>query len=473
MIYRPAARRLTPGNAVAVGLVVVLCGLALLVLSARLGLILALLASLMAPVLAGALILALTVRRPVATAAAFVGLVPVNRFLIMLVYHFSHSTSLTKGVELWKDALLIALVIKVVLDLLFKPNHNRRLRAMDLLVLLFLGVSLIYIFYGGPLHLDPFTRLQGFRADSEFMLAYWVGRGLHLNRRQLRLILLAIVPGCVPSAAVAVMQFIAPGPLNAFFSGLGYYQFVAFSGNTGDPVAVRFRDIPGAETLPRASSLQLGDLALAFFQLLTVSLAAALFSLSRRARERIAWGLFLAIMIATLVLTLTRSAIAGGLVSVVAIVVAARSFFPNGVLALIMGGAAAALIIAGLIKLSTLGPLTSFSDASSIGHSLAFTSSVQLLQQAPLGRGLGTGGSVGQTLVRSAAITNESWYLQIGTEMGVIGMASYALLVVAATAAGFRQFFRVQDPWLRVLCLTVGATGLAFLIVGNFLHAWE
>src|ERR1700686_3943916 len=60
------------------------------------------------------LLVVLGVRWPTATAVTFIAFTPVNRFVIMVVYHYSHSLVLTKGVELWKEAILGAILVRVL-----------------------------------------------------------------------------------------------------------------------------------------------------------------------------------------------------------------------------------------------------------------------------------------------------------------------------------------------------------------------
>lgn len=469
MIFQPARPRWRPGRfEVVFGLWLGLSSAVMIALfAARLGEYVGILAAAVG-------LMAVLVRWPVATAVFMVAFTPVQRFAIMLVYHFSHSILLTKSVQLWKEAILAALVVRVVYDLLFTPGRSHKVRAMDFLVLLFVGVSAAYVIFPGPLDVDLFTRLQGFRLDATFMAAYWAGRGLHIHRRQLRLILMSIVPGSVLVGLVAIWQFVMPGIANQVFDFLGYVDFTQYQGATGDPFAVRARDLPGAAQLPRASSLALSDLALAFHQLVLVAMAAALFSVSRRAAARVAAGAFLALMAGTMVLTLTRSAIASAAGCVLGAAVVSRSLFRHLLLVVLGGAVVAVILVSGYIRLSTVEALVNFQDASSQQHGQQMAKSVEAIKQDPLGRGLGTAGLVGQTQLKSGeSLTNESWYLQLGTEMGLAGTASYVLVVTAITGLTLWSFFRVRDYWLRVLTLTVAGAGASLLIAGNFLHAWE
>ena len=415
----------------------------------------------------------LAVRWPVATACAYLAFTPFNRFGIMLVYHFTGSSTITKLFQGWKEVLLGALLVRIVYDLLYTPERRHRILFMDLLVLTFVLLGTLYMLWPGPLDLDMFTRFEGWRSDIEFMLAFYVGRGLHLNRAKLRWLFMAILPGSVIVGVVALWQFVSPTTANSVFDSLGYSKFVAYQGMLGDNEAVRTRDIPGAETLPRASSLLLSDLALSFFQVFTCSLAAAMFFAARRLRDVVAAGALLALMFVALVVTLSRSSIACGAGALAAAAVYARSMFRVLVLGLVGAAIVALVIVVGFVHLSTVQSMVDFKDPSSIQHAEELRASLVAMQEYPFGRGIGTAGHVGQQQLGNAGITNESWYLQLGTEMGVWTLLLYAVLVAIACVVAAFNYLKVSDYWLRVLCLTVAAAAGAMLVLGNFLHAWE
>ena len=117
--------------------------------------------------------------------------------------------------------------------------------------------------------------------------------------------------------------------------------------------------------------------------------------------------------------------------------------------------------------------MVNFDDESSIQHQEDLKLSLVAIREYPFGRGLGTAGNIGQQQLGGEGLTNESWYLQLGTEMGVWTMVLYFALVAAAGLFAAWQYIKVRDYWLRVLCLTVAATCGGMLVLGNFLHSWE
>jgi hypothetical protein len=206
---------------------------------------------------------------------------------------------------------------------------------------------------------------------------------------------------------------------------------------------------------------------------LTVSLAAAMFYCARRLRSVVLNGLFLGLMFVTLVITLSRSAIASAAGSMVVGAVLARSTLRLAVMGLLAVGVVTGVLVSGYINLTTVKALVNFTDASSLVHENQLTKSIAIITTHPLGQGLATAGNIGQQLGGADAITNESWYLQIGTEMGILAMVVYFGLVALATVLALWQFFKVSDYWLRTLTLTVAMTAGAMLVLGNFLHSWE
>ncbi|HEX2648173.1 MAG TPA: O-antigen ligase family protein [Candidatus Dormibacteraeota bacterium] len=409
-------------------------------------------------------------RWPVWTAVFYAAFMSVDRFVVLLVFHVTGSDLLTKMAQLWKDEVVALLLARVVYQLLF-TKAPRRIQYVDLLVMAFIVLTAVYLVYPGPFNVDPFTRLQGFRTDATFLFAYLIGRGLAIDRRQLRWLTLALIPGSLVGMAVALWQVLAPTSAGHFFDLLGFQQFSGLQG-TLTSEAIRGRGVNGVD-LPRASALQLGDLALAFYQLYLVVIAAALFFEARVRRDQLLSGAFLIAMGGTLILTGSRSAIVAGAVAVTAMAILGRA----PLRLIVVGGAGLACgliaLVASGVDLTLVPRLLTLSDPSSVAHASAAVRSLDLIQSQPFGGGLGTAGTIGQRYLGDLSITNENWFLQIGSEMGVIGAVLFAAICVAVTALATHRYLGVKDYWLRVLTLSTVGAGLGFLVLGNFLHAWE
>ena len=398
-------------------------------------------------------------RWPTGTAIFFAVFTPLNRFVLAALHVFIHSGAIDRYALLWKDALVAILVTRVLYDALFSRTAKKVI-FLDFFVLAFILLAAIYIIYPGPERTDLFTRLQGFRTDASFLFAYFIGRAIHLERRHVRWMMLGLVPGSLVITGVAIFEFLAPSTAAHLISTYGLDTLET----------VRSRSISGVD-LPRASAL-MGDLALSFYQMVLIALAAALYFQSS-GRRRVLFGLFLVAMVATLVATLTRSAIVTGGVVIILTGVITRRFgqlIATTVAAAVIGGIA--FIVAGA-RFDVVQRLATLGDASTLGHERALQRSLEIIQASPFGLGLGTAGTISQRQLGNLAITNENWYLQIGTEMGVLAAVLFLVIVAVVAWHSFAAYFRVHDVWLRALALGVGTGAIGFLILGNLLHAWE
>lgn len=419
-------------------------------------------------------------RYPQLAAAFLVAFAPVNRFVIFVGFRFASSPTLLHGEQLWKDAIVGVLLVRVIHETLIRKKAPR-LYLLDLLIFMFVTYHLIYLFYPGTVADNSLLgRMLGFRLDAYFLFAYFVGRGLTLKRKHVRWIVLGIIPGSIIVALVAAWQWVFPGWANNLWNTLGYQAFVDATNGSSD-IAVRTRDLAGI-SIPRASSLLMSDLALAFYQLLLIPIAAAMFLVHRKSSNLLQsaflqWGTiaFLLLMLATLAFSGTRSAMLAVPISLVVLLLITRSFgktFAIGV-ALLPLVAAAVLVLGSTSAGDWFQSLFSSTEGSSVAHTDALQRAVNVIQDEPLGRGLGTSHTVGfQTGVRSSFAT-ESWYLQLGTETGIPGLFLYSLAILGAVVTPLLAYPKVRDPWLRTLTLGTGGAAIGFLLVGLVLHVWE
>jgi hypothetical protein len=410
-------------------------------------------------------------RFPAWAAVALIALVPVNRFLILLVFHAGHSRSITTLTQLWKDLLIAVLFLRGLDEIIMR--RRVKLHYVDWMVIAFLVISVAYLFYPGNTGRVGMTdRLLGFRADSYFMLAYLCGRFIVFERRHVKWLLYSLLPGTFLVAIVAAGQFAFTGWFNRLFEKLSFSAFINGQGGFGEVEAIRDRGIDGL-SLPRASSLLLGDLALAFYSVFALGVAAAIFLTARTTRERWISGAASVAAIASIGFSVTRSAALAAGVAFVIMGIIARKPGRLGVVALVLVIGVLAALVSGFVPLKAIDALTNPHEASVQAHQGAIGNGFDHLSEDPVGRGLGTVGTIGQRVFREGAITTENWYLQIALEMGIVqGLLFLALSVVVAVEA-FVSYLRVRDLSLARVCLAVVGGSIGFLIVGNMLHAWE
>jgi len=412
-------------------------------------------------------------RYPLAGMLALVVLGTAHELLMLLLYHFTGSGLVVKLAQIWKEAIVAVLLLRVV-ELAFRRRAAPRLHLLDLLIVLFLAYATLYVAYPSSVEDSSlFSKVMGLRADTAFLLAYFVGRGVTVRVRDVRALLLAFYAAAAVTSVAAAAQFVAPDAANALFNAVGFQEYLTFQrGDFSVVNAVRSNEIAGT-VIPRASSLFLSDLGLAFYCMLAVPLSAALFFTARGVKARLVGdGLTLA-MVATTALTVTRSAMLalGPLLALVTIRAVAPVPAALLLLQLALGAALVGLRV-GLTP-SLLQSMFSLDEGSAQGHLAALDESVRLLREQPLGRGLGTAGQIAQRLISSGGVTNESWYLQIATEMGIAAALLFLAITTLLVVVSLVQFGRVRDRWLRSLCLGMAGAAVGYGLVSATLHAWE
>ena len=107
-------------------------------------------------------------------------------------------------------------------------------------------------------------------------------------------------------------------------------------------------------------------------------------------------------------------------------------------------------------------------EESATDHWEALNNGIRGIAEHPLGLGLGTSAGVGQRFSDSGAFITENYYLQMGIEIGLLGMIVFILLTVTVIRYLNRAAKRVPDVPLGAMRLAM--IGIA---VGAFLlHAW-
>lgn len=411
---------------------------------------------------------------PMSALLALVIIGSAHQFLMLLIFHFTGSGLAVRAAQLWKEIVISVLLIKVV-SLAFQRGRAPKIYLLDLAIFLFLAYGAFYLVYPSSVEDSSLLSLIfGLRADAFFFLAYFIGRGIPLSVRQLRSILVWFFVLLVIIGLIAGVQFAFPGATNAFFDGLDYQTYMTMQGADGSAsFAIRQNQLLGGLLLPRASSLLLSDLGLAFYGLLAGPLAAAALFSFPGTRQRVFLSLMLLLSLASTVLTVTRSAIIA-LVPVLGAMILRSGAIMWGVLIAIECGVG---LLTGLrvvnINLAQLQFLFSLDESSAVGHLNALDLSLAVLREQPFGRGLGTAGQIAQRFTPTGGITNESWYLQVATEMGIPAAILFACILVGFGIVAARNYGRVSNPWLKMLCLGMLGSTLGYAIVSATLHAWE
>lgn len=214
------------------------------------------------------------------------------------------------------------------------------------------------------------------------------------------------------------------------------------------------------------------------YLIIIMALIATKFNKKKIKKVSVGWLLFTAASFVCLLLTFSRSALIGLVVA--ALVYGGLQFKdklnPAQLKRLIIAtGAALVIIIAGFVAARNtyfVKNAVFHADQSTVQKDpnqlrVQFTKdSINRIIHHPIGNGPGTAGLASiKNKIQGTELT-EDYYLQIGSEVGVVGLA---LFVAIIAAVAFRLYFVSQDKYAAALL-----AALAGLVVTNLLvHIWS
>ena len=417
----------------------------------------------------------MTERLPRYALYAFVVGLPLHNLVMAELWELGVRGVALDVVSAWKEALL-ALALGVVVwrhrGLPFKATLT------DALALAYAAIVVLYAlipqdWLGG----EASTRgvLFGARHDLLPVAAFFLGRGLHFDRTELRRIALLIV---ATAAAVAAWGLIDIYALSLQFwrdSGVpGWFDKqlgLDYRGLSGLPENFVYN--PGDERpLRRLVSTFLSPLATAYLLLVAI-LAATPWRGSR-------WLSALSgLLLVGLLFTYSRTALAALALALLVLAYALRTWWPV---------AAAAVVLATsfffIRAYPDIGPVTSFTpselevqraggreeetskdpfspdEASFDSHLDSLRAGIETVVEHPQGYGLG---NAGVTAKRTDAPikAGESTYTELGVELGLLGM-----LVFIAWQLSLLQRILRRAPWLGASLAAVLALGIQTDVIG-------
>lgn len=393
-------------------------------------------------------------------AIIIIALVPFHAFLtVSLSDFFGHYTQL----RLWKEALLVIMGIAVVYLLLtdHKIRTHTLTRRLVWLVVAYAGLHLLTGFLA--LRSDEVTlkaTLYGILVNLRFLAFFFLvwAVALRTNRLQAHWQKLLIWP------AVAVVLFgllqVSVLPTN-FLSNFGY------SVTTIEP----FETVNSNDDYVRISSTLRGPNPLGAYLIIP---CVALLVLLLQAKKKWRLAALLASALLVLAASFSRSGAVGALIG---LVLAFGLSLRTGLAKKYVAGFGVGLIVllaigaAVVPKNSQLENIVFHTDSdSAVAESSndqraeALRSGVVDIRDQPLGEGPGSAGPASVYNANRVEIS-ENYFLQIGQEVGVIGLL---LFILINAGVGYLLWLRRADPLAMILFASL--VGITF--VNMVSHAW-
>ncbi len=408
-------------------------------------------------------LVALIWRRPFLGVLALIWLVPFHSLLLATLVTF---TALPRaGLEafkLWRMGILLLLLLRMV----WSTRRRPRITWLDLAIGLFFLVEMVFLLL--PLGSGLTVRLFAIQFDSLFLVFYFLGRLFPYTYRQFRwLVGSLVIVGTLAALWAVIEATVFPDFLFRF------RPYFAYLGKElGRDLPTQFYTFVGGTAVQRPGSLYLNPIEFSFALLVPLSLTWALGIYNAHRPARHLWSALL-VMLGGLLLALSRSA-ALGLATGLGLVVLLRQRIPRWFLILIAVLLLSAATLAAVLRLDLLLVDTiNIAEPSAQGHLLRWQRSMQTMQEAPLGLGLGSIGPVARRFVDDEALINESWYFQIATEMGIPTGLLFGLIMTLLIWQSLRIWPTLPDRFLRATVLGFAAAAAALSVTALFLHTWS
>ncbi len=372
---------------------------------------------------------------------------------------FGHYTAL----RLWKEGLLVLCTIGAIY--LIAADHKIRshtlTRRLVWLIFAYMLLSVVWGLLALNQH-DVNAKALGYGliVNLRFLVFFLVAWAVALRLTRLR----ANWQWLVYWPAVAVVVF---GLLQIFVLPNDFLSHFGYNASTIPPVET----INHNQHYVRFFSTLRGANPLGAYLVIPISLVAVRLTRGRRNWRQ---GLFLAAALVVLFFTFSRSAWVGAALSLVTVLFLGRLSRRSQRIGL--AAAAALLIIGGglaiglrhdvnfenfVLHTQTNSAVPTTSDQ---GHLSALRKGLSDLRRQPLGDGPGAAGPASVYNDHPARIA-ENYYIQIGQEVGWLGLAMFILINLGV---GYLLFLRRDDP----LALSLFASLIGITFINMLSHAW-
>lgn len=424
---------------------------------------------------AGAIGLLVVMRWPARALGFLLVFVPLQLVTLSLLYRFGVPRTVVRDLGYLKDIVVLGLLLQSIR----RGAWSRRIDALDLLALIYLGWATFYLvlpeFAHNAFLPQTFTaRISAWRLDCLFAVLFLAARRLELPARSVERLRRVVLGLAIVLAAFGVWEFVATASFNHFMVAdlqLPRYKGIVLGVPYPDPTNVITYGLLGGYRFVRVGSLVNDFHTLAFLMLIPLGLGLERLTARRLSMfEGVAtFGAALALL-----LSLTRASILGGvLVVALALVLAARRHAPGRirlVLVIFIGAIAILPIAAQTHVAARLLSLNNTNETDNQAHISRSRAAFDALMNQPLGRGLGTNLVTGARYNTNGALVAEDYYLQVGNELGLPEMIVFVVLLAVLLVRLGVIAVRAGPGETMAGGLLIAGCGLT--LGGFFLHDW-
>jgi len=381
-------------------------------------------------------------------------------FQILLFDLFGNSIVLTVN-KLFKESLVILLVLLWVFSRKDFFGIRPRWRQSDYLMLLFLLVPFVFVIL--PIGPSSFVnKAVYFKGILMLGLMYFLGRVMVLDKHQITILLNSVLIIAVSAFCVTIIEKLS----NTHFQSLIPYEAYQIQVNKSDPtgnygLTWTFEAASGDK---RFAAFFSNPLEMASVMMLSGALALYLWLCEKNKVRRYIYGVAFGCTVLTLLISFSRASFVGFILLM---------FFAAYLLGywriLVATATIVVFFFVGLfffggqdLQYFIIDTLT-FTESSSAGHVIEWVKALESIVENPLGIGLGTSGNSGG-VESDLQVGGENQFLIFGVQMGVLYMVIYMALLVSVIRSSIKAFKGSFDHVHTIIPFVAATFKFAFIL---------
>lgn len=403
--------------------------------------------------------------------AILIILMPFQAFFITWKSHLLGLSSLgITFISSWKEFLVLVLSFLLFLKLISEKKFPFRITLLDKIILSFIFINLIYFFlFDNSLA----AKVAALRYNTEFFILYFLVKSFNFDKNDLLKLIKYFLASGVLVVLFGLLQIFILSP--KFLQFFGYSSGLAEYSRTGVLPTYELLN-PAIEGIYRIQSFLPGALQFSSYLLLLIALILGFFLFSKKNRGL--FGLYMFFSLIALVFTFTRSAWIGFLVALIVVLFVLikkkrylfLSFLSLGGLGYVFFKNFSdnlkfqAIFLHGMIRDNKL-------FGSTLDHLEAMKDGLFLILSQSLGWGLGVSGPASK--FSDKIFIPENWYLQVGTELGILGVLLFMMILFILGWHFLNIYKQSKDVFYKYISLGLLACLVALSVSSLFLHTFS
>lgn len=403
--------------------------------------------------------------------ALVVFFMPFSAFILTWIkYAFKLSDSTFFIISLWKEYILGLLFLIIGIDLFRSRKNDFKLLKIDKIVLsFFLVVFLYFLFFNLPLY----QKILGVRYDTEFLLFYVAARLLFFNLKEFKIITYIFLASASTALIFGLLQisFLPPG----FMLNFGYSKNMEEYVKTGALSTYAEVD-PSLPNVYRIQSSFPGALQFSSYLIILFSFYFIFIFLFRKYKKYI-FILITLLSCFALYSAHTRSAwiaVAVLFLSSLFFLIKNKKILITTILSLLIFSSASIFIFLNNHDVQTIILHGEFREGELFGstqaHFDSLIDSADLFIKNPLGNGIGYSGPASK--INQKPVFTENGYLQVGLELGFLGLILFMLVVTGFLASLREIYINNKENFQKYLSIGLFLALLGVSVNNIFLHTF-